>query len=333
MAVVDITTLIGQFVAATAETSLVLPHMTTGQRKSAKKFMEEFPELRCESYGFGAERQLHLFKKNADVVQPESASQALDKSCDSSCLRVNVKNTFIDGWVALEPEPILFRSLPSRSGRRSLDFASIVQMSSQGEMEIVSPTSFDSLRKGSTVSESLAASDNNFQFDVMQKEAQVQNTFIHVSSGSTDEGIVQSMPNGMFSQCVAVESSEGAMDYVYDTPTTMGYDSPRTASESEPEEVCVLGEATYLPIICSLPEAQAGQSSLADDTDWLPLVIGSLVVVEGLLQAPAFNGRSAVVQDWDEAIGRYCVLFADQGGCQQAKLKPENLRMVLPPLE
>jgi len=325
MAAVDVTTLIGHFVADPVETSLVLPHMTTSQRKAAKQFLEEFPELRCESYGFGAERQMHLFKNCAD--QPRSASPVLAKRCDLPCLPVSVKNTFIDGWVASEPEPILFRSLPLRSDRRSLDFASIVQMSSQGKMEIVSPTSFSSLRKAiakapwqhrrpatsdrlvdgkaSTVSERHAAFDSELEPDVTQEE-------VHLKAKSIDDG--------MFRQCVLAESSEGALDYSY-TPTSMGYDSPRTASESEPEEVC------------SLVEAQAGNSSLAEDGDWLPLILGSLVVVEGLLQAPAFNGRSAVVQGWDQAIGRYCILFADQDGCQQAKLKPENLRMVLPPLE
>jgi len=180
-------------------------------------------------------------------------------------------------------------------------------------MEIVSPdrsttTASSDPRKGGAGSEATVTSDEWVGPDVVQEELQVQNASTHLEGGSIAEQIVQSMPDGMFRQC---ESSEGAMHY--DTPTTMGYDSPRTASESE------------LDGVCHLVEAQSEQS-------W-GLSLGALVVVEGLLQAPAFNGRSAVVQGWDEAIGRYCILFADLGGCQQAKIKPENLRMVMPPLE
>jgi len=55
---------IAAFLSDSARTCLELPHMTTGQRKQAKKLVEAHPELICESYGFGSERRLQLFKRS-----------------------------------------------------------------------------------------------------------------------------------------------------------------------------------------------------------------------------------------------------------------------------
>jgi len=220
MAGFDITTAIAEFCADPARTSFELPHMTTGQRKSAKQLVAQYSDLRCESYGFGADRQLHLFKG----VTTEAMTE--DKTPDFSRFAVNIKNTFIDDWAA-----------PAQNDRRA----------------------------------------------------------------------VQTMPNDMFRQSLweeACEEAKGATGY--DTPTTTGCDTAcDTASEPEAESMpCPLVETNGLPI-------------------------GGLVVVEGLAKMPAFNGCSAVVQGWDEETGRYNILIAGPTGCQQAKIKDENLRLVL----
>jgi len=89
----DVEAAITNFVADLDRLSLELPHMTTGQRRHARKVVEHNPDLKCESYGFGSERQLHIFKKGFT-------------DCPSKLPRgapaVNVKNTFIDDWVAPE---------------------------------------------------------------------------------------------------------------------------------------------------------------------------------------------------------------------------------------
>jgi len=234
MACLDVDTSIAEFLADAERTSLELPHMTTGQRKTTKKLLEKYPEIRCESYGFGPERQLHLFKKGADETPPE------------------------EGKSKVTP----FGGSPAMSNR-----------------EVLPPVALE--------------------------ELQVRNTFIHFERAPVDDRAVQSMPHGMFKQCILAETSKAATGY--DTPTTMGYEgtpvhTPRTASE---------------------PESLLACPSLS-------LSVGALVVVEGLVKVPAFNGRSAVVQGWDEATGRYNILFASPDGCQQAKIKEENLRMVLP---
>merc|ERR1712078_674893 len=67
------------------------------------------PELRCESYGFGSERQLHLFKE--DASPSKSATQ--EKIANLPHHAVHVKNTFIDGWSVPEEQGVIFRSCPT----------------------------------------------------------------------------------------------------------------------------------------------------------------------------------------------------------------------------
>lgn len=99
MAAFDLATAIAEFCADPARTSLELPHMTTGQRKNAKQLVSQYSDVRCESYGFGADRQLHLFKGSIAAVNEEDVA-ASGKAADFSRFNVNIKNTFIDDWVA-----------------------------------------------------------------------------------------------------------------------------------------------------------------------------------------------------------------------------------------
>jgi len=226
MAAFDLATAIAEFCADPVRTSFELPHMTTGQRKNAKQLVSQYSDIRCESYGFGAERQLHLFKNDSTEGMNDDDSAASDKAADFSRFAVNIKNTFIDDWVA-----------PTVNERRA----------------------------------------------------------------------VQTMPHDMFRHCIWAEVADEAKDATgYDTPTTTGCDTAcDTASEPEAESMpCPLVESHGLPI-------------------------GGLVVVDGLARMPAFNGCSAVVQGWDEETGRYNILIAGPSGCQQAKIKDENLRLVL----
>lgn len=292
MATCNVASAIAEFIVDVDRSSLELPHMTTGQRKNTKKLLEDYPELRCESYGFGAERQLHLFKKGvASPQKMHGASKAqVENSRDVPPLAVTFKNTFVDDWLTPELEPVEFRSLQhqNRSDSPSIDFAAIVQMSKQQPHAL-------------PASEALTFADS---------PVKVRNTFVHFDSASADQRAVQSMPHGMFKQCMLEEAREVAT--ACDTPTTLGYDSPRgSASEAELETVP-----------CPLSQVHARQHST--------LSIGALVMVEGLVKAPAFNGRSAVVQGWDEATERYSIIFASSDGCQQAKVKAEHLRVVLP---
>mmetsp|Transcript_37375 Transcript_37375/g.108051 ORF Transcript_37375/g.108051 Transcript_37375/m.108051 type:complete len:341 (+) Transcript_37375:47-1069(+) len=81
---------IAEFAADTSRSELELPRgMSAEERKQAKLIVDQHQGLKCESYGFGSERRLHVFKD-----------------------RVRVKNTFIDDWVANPTEAPHCRSLP-----------------------------------------------------------------------------------------------------------------------------------------------------------------------------------------------------------------------------
>jgi len=91
----DVEAVIASFLEDPGQTSLSLPQMTTGQRRHARKIVESNMELTCESYGFGADRQLHIFKKGEDFAH----------ASNSSTKKVNVKNTFIDDWITPDDAP------------------------------------------------------------------------------------------------------------------------------------------------------------------------------------------------------------------------------------
>jgi len=244
MVAFDVAAAIAEFIADSERTSLELPHMTTGQRKSTKKLLEQYPELRSESFGFGAERQLHIFKKSATDI-----SQSHD-------------------CVAASPE-----------------------------------RSTDASTRGSSLQASPMTSDADMSLPIMHGELMVRNTFIHMESPPADERAVQSMPHGMFRRCILSECSK-------EVEVTPVASIPSAEPEAEP----------------TVPSTDDEAEEVAP----LELCPGALVVVEGLVKLPAFNGRSAVVQSFDEETGRYNILIASSGNCQQAKIKKENLRVVLP---
>merc|ERR1719456_305109 len=98
----DLEAIITRFAGDDSRVSHALPaSLSPEQRQLAKKLVGRHPQLECESYGFGPERQLHLFKKRT--------------GCNG--VRMRVKNTFIDAWLEhgeakLGYSPV-FRSLPS----------------------------------------------------------------------------------------------------------------------------------------------------------------------------------------------------------------------------
>jgi len=250
--------MIFEFLADPARNSLELPHMTTGQRKSVKKLVQNHPELRCESYGFGEDRQLHLFKTGPSETDQSHLTRA-------SLAKIS------------RPE----------SRTCSPDSSTFVP----------SEASSESGKCGAS-SGSPASSNRDVAVQAMQDMMQVRNTFIHFECASNDERSVQSMPRNMFSQHILSESLQRACQ------------SPEPAPEQK--------EVPVLPTFES--EASAEQHT--------PVTPGALVVVKGLVKLPAFNGQSAIVQGWDESTGRYNIVVASAGSCQQAKIKRENLLLL-----
>lgn len=80
----DVEAELRSFLCDSSRPELKLPHMTTGQRKHTKKIAEQFPELVCESYGFGQERQLHFFKKGTRAASKKSMRETPERTgCES----------------------------------------------------------------------------------------------------------------------------------------------------------------------------------------------------------------------------------------------------------
>jgi len=258
MATCGVASAIFEFLADPVRDSLELPHMTTGQRKSIKKLVQQQPELSCESYGFGAERQLYLFKtsvgSNKDVDRSRSASPGGDCSTAAS--------------------------------------------------EASSDSMMDSAIRGSH------PANHELAFPAIQ----VRNTFVHYEdSYPCDEQATKSMPHNMFSQCLKAEAAQRQR------PVDRRHAASALTPDVESMESAVVAEAQPAQVL-------VGQKA--------QLYPGALVRVDGLLKLPAFNGCSAIVQGWDEAAGRYDILMvsaaANGGGVQQAKIKEENLRLLMP---
>jgi len=122
----------------------------------------------------------------------------------------------------------------------------------------------------------------------------VRNTFINVQNKEANSREVQSMPHGMFKQCL--------LDDLH----------AKSAKESRELEV--------------VPASPVASPAAAVAMAFEP---GVEVVIEGLTKLPAFNGLRGTVQSLDEASGRYDILLsspAGAGGQQWAKVRGENLR-------
>lgn len=238
----DASAAISEFIADSAHPSLELPQLTTGQRKSIKALIGQHPELRCESFGFGHERRLHLFKIGCEVKAPQATTESSPQQDASVC--------------ALEATT---QELP-----------------------------------------------------LLHMPCPVRNTFIHIENVPVNDRAVQSMPHGMFSHSMLLEAGCKL------SCKAVGDEAPAEVSKSH---------FARTPSPASEPEAEPK----AQAEQHMPLELGALVVVEGLSKLPAFNGLSAVVQGFDDALGRYSImLVAANGACHQAKVKEENLRLLVP---
>lgn len=110
----DIETAIAGLLADPDQDSLELPcTLSAEQRKQAKKTIEQYQELKCESFGLGADRRMHIFKSKAgEMTMTGAKSERSAAECSPSS--VSVKNTFIDDWTTDTPkeDPRIVQSMP-----------------------------------------------------------------------------------------------------------------------------------------------------------------------------------------------------------------------------
>jgi|Transcript_5416 23S rRNA pseudoU1915 N3-methylase RlmH len=260
MADFDVALAIADFLADESCSSLKLPHMTTGQRKKTKVLVDKYPELRCESFGFGAERQLHVFKIDASAqdIMPHVVT------CSGDSLLRNCSSEL--------------------RGEGSVDRVDSPECSTRAATD----TSGASC-SGSTSPQSIDA-DGEAQLTHARSFINVRNTFIHLEAASIDERTVRSMPHGMFGKCMLADISQRKSDKAI----VEEKEQPRETSANEVE-----------------------------------FSVGALVIVDGLVKAPAFNGLTAVVEAWDDSSERYRILIGSTSGSQHAMVKRENLKLLL----
>jgi len=336
MADFDVAKVIEEFLADPTRNSLELPHMTTGQRRNARKLAEARPEqLKCESYGFGQERQLHLFKrKSGGSTSPTGAnSPSKPTGSEGATSKVNVKNTFIDDWSNRELEPVVFRSTPAPLNKQlleALDTSSTVPTSDLFAINEVGqrPASEGDVSTSASAQEQSTSEagspgvTSEREMPKFAEELQVRNTFIHIDSppSPSDERAVQSMPHGMFGLLLAHERSTKASC----VPGQVHGVSPLTLPE---HDVVVTPTSTPSPSMAAALAAAAAvvmQQSAANSALLQP---GARVFLQGLLKLPEFNGRLAVIDSWEEEVGRYAVSLEGESPCK-AKVRPENVRPV-----
>jgi len=313
----DIEALVAEFVRDPARSSLELPPMSAELRKKAKALVDQHPELKCESFGLGSERRLHLFKAGVPAVaSPLSASP------------VSVKNTFIDDWAPSEgsgdAELVQFRSMPvqlpagaATSRATPPDSPSKVSLPScLGQLDL-SPIS-ESTPKW-PVDTGAGRAHGPVMFTQNQglprllggpgpKEGlQVRNTFLHYDCVPPDDRTVQSMPHDMFRRCLEEEAALRAAEAAA---------KPMAAASAAPGPMRIAGS------MLSVPAPQPAQCSHE-----AMLVPGMHVVIQGLTKLPAFNGQRGVIEKFSEATGRYTVVLTAPvpGVPKNAKVKADNL--------
>lgn len=110
---------ISTLLADSSRSSFALPReLNAEQRKHAKKTVEQYPDLKCESFGFGKDRKMHLFKRKAG-----QDSTREDQVPRCSPQHVSVKNTFIDDWISADVTPAdarIVQSMPHNMFGQSL---------------------------------------------------------------------------------------------------------------------------------------------------------------------------------------------------------------------
>lgn len=331
----DVAAAVAAFVNNDAVTSLELPRsLSKDQRKQAKTLADQHKGLKCESFGFGGDRQLHLFKQAGQL-----GTVAEDREPWSP---VRVKNTFIDDFVDKDAEGsaehLHFRSLPNRFGSNRLWDEQIqeelqpavkppqqlpppqqppppaaISEGSTGSAEARSESGSSSLRGAPELPEL----PEGYKFTV-------RDTFIHIEAEREHlaERVTQSMPDGVFQRHLQAEMLERAAQQ----------QQPPAAPLSPPPTAPPPATPTSPPPSAAPPSPPpaAAPAGVPAGT----FATGTEVTIEGLLKLPAFNGRAGTIDSFDAAQGRYNVLLdapAAAGGSRWAKVKGENLRLRLPP--
>mmetsp|Transcript_25209 Transcript_25209/g.58002 ORF Transcript_25209/g.58002 Transcript_25209/m.58002 type:complete len:410 (+) Transcript_25209:119-1348(+) len=339
----DLEATILRFLSDERATSLELPRtLTADQRKQTRRLADQHPGVKCESFGFGAERKLHLFKQGAERPAQEC-------SPENAASGVRVKNTFIDDWEGGSNEPVQFRSMPVSLLQRTLQRCFVE--AGDGKLEL--QTTVEELQTES-VSSPRSDAANPADIDLAAQAAElpplpdgfkVRNTFIHIETMPAVNRIVQSMPDGMFQQCLEAELSA-------QSAATASQSSAAPAPAAQAPSKAPGAPPQLLPSVTNGPPTAAPLTTpkigvdpnnaqppppsreAPDPAAQNALAPGAEVEITRLLKLPDFNGLTGIIQSFDAESARYDVLLnsaTGTAGWRWVKVKAENLIPRVPP--
>eukprot|EP00746_Dinoflagellata_sp_MGD_P083799 gnl/MRDRNA2_/MRDRNA2_33323_c0_seq2.p1 gnl/MRDRNA2_/MRDRNA2_33323_c0~~gnl/MRDRNA2_/MRDRNA2_33323_c0_seq2.p1 ORF type:complete len:452 (-),score=114.49 gnl/MRDRNA2_/MRDRNA2_33323_c0_seq2:337-1692(-) len=371
------------------ETEYAFPaSLSVEERKEVKNAAKKFG-LSSDSFGMGAERRIHIF-------QPSSSSKPALKP-----IVYSVKNTFVDEPV--DPsQPIhsvapATQSMPAGALQDHLSaevaescVADVLKESlEESPKEEVPPVIVSNQGLSSTAEDSAELYSEGETRSTVESDSQeanrerysvkntIKNTFIHFeetdAKENADPRIVQSMPNGKFSEAIQAEQAKTATAAV-EAVSKLSSENPEESQGNQmmfpstpngesrykdfpdgtptvhwtpPQDptISVLAPAVWNPTAPFNPMAPIVESSPTAAVSMPPvpmppggppprMAVGTAVVVCGLVNQPAFNGKHGTVSAFDESCGRYDIMLDMGAGSpkKMVKLKAENLVISQAPL-
>lgn len=224
----DVVAVIQEFVTDETQSQLQLPNLTAAQRKQAKTVVERHCELTCESFGFGTERQLHIFKHSHRAV-PHRGRDGSDGPPESFAPKSTSgqleKSSLTEHGGDFHLAPIKERPCESPELERS--------------------SSSDGSTTASTPPTDIRGCLSEQPWPSLPSGLSVRNTFIDVEGEHADEREVQSMPHGMFGHYLRSELNERQSAKIDDTPS--GSPAVVDASVLAPGTVVIINGLQKLP--------------------------------------------------------------------------------------
>merc|ERR1719162_622462 len=216
------------------------PYLTSDERNFAKEIVGQHPDLRCETYGFGMHRKLHVFKsENKRPIKKPVQVNTLINDCTS-------KESYDDaiGKIFSRSTHAVVNSAEICRRRGSCDQESSPSVSTRGTAD--SPRSSMS---GHSDYGSLASNFPDLPAYIHLPEnldgLPVRNTFIHFRSPAEEQiavSVSNSLPHDMkfkFGELLAVEASERAHQYPSDVSDDSDRDMPLRVDLLESFDSCV----------------------------------------------------------------------------------------------
>jgi len=287
----DVEAELASFVADPCRKELRLPHMTTGQRRRAKLLAEKYPELACQSYGLGQDRQLYFFKPDATrelkrrhvpESRPNDAVSEFEKSSMGSPVPTSA------GSGASTPTTRIQSA--SQSPSRSIPEALPEFFQVRNTFIHIEETSNDRIVR--------SMPHDMFSKCLLEETAPKHPGF----------------PAPLVLEAIAIDAAPSSVDMEGAPGALLRSTLSPHAAVFEPFAATPSGEAV------------GGDYALPRLIE-----AGAEVMIEGLTKCPAFNGRRGIVESFDEQTERYNVLLNDSQQLAKLKSENLRVTVPPPP--